>query len=96
MKQKNLKICTYCGHLARREGCGARKIAEYIDAKKIALIHHFGHHRCKLKPPVKQRKAEIRLRLEQAGQKFPTMSAQEFVEGQITECQRNKDMRAAK
>ena len=91
-----VKSCTYCGRIARREGCGARKIAEYRDDLKQAIVHHFGTHRCKLLPPTKQRKKEILRRLEEAGQKNPLMSARQFVHGQITEKMVKDDMRGAR
>ena len=92
---KQVRSCAYCGAISQREGCGARKIAELNTTTQKLAVHHFGTHRCKTKPPTKQRKQEIMNRLQQHQQKYPTQSARQFAQNEIVDHLRNNDLAAA-
>ena len=35
-----------CKHIAKRQGCGARKLIDYNPKTKIAVVFHIGKHKC--------------------------------------------------
>ena len=44
--KKDVKICSVCKHIAKREGCGAHKLIDYNPKTKIAIVFHLGTHKC--------------------------------------------------
>ena len=54
------KICKICEHYAKEEGCGARKLVEYLPAQKIASMFHLGKHTCAMKLHTEAKKAGMK------------------------------------
>ena len=44
--KKDVKICSVCRHIAKRQGCGAHKLIDYNPKTKIAIVFHMGTHKC--------------------------------------------------
>ena len=44
--KKDLKICSVCKHIVKRQGCGAHKLIDYNPKTKIAVVFHIGKHKC--------------------------------------------------
>ena len=44
--KKDLKICSVCKCIAKRQGCGACKLIDYNPKTKIAVVFHIGKHKC--------------------------------------------------
>ena len=41
-RKKDLKICSVCKHIVKRQGCGAHKLIDYNPKTKIAVVFHIG------------------------------------------------------
>ena len=44
--KKDVKICSVCKHIAKRQGCGACKLINHNPKTKIAIVFHMGTHKC--------------------------------------------------
>ena len=87
--------CKYCHHLAKRSGCGARKVVEYHYIEEFAIVWHYGQHKCRLKRDIAGKKRQITQRL-QEDPKSESISAQQYGIDQLTKHLRDKDMVAFK
>ena len=43
------KICQICDFFTTEEGCGARKLVEYLPSEETAYVYHIGNHKCHMK-----------------------------------------------
>ena len=44
--KKDVKICSVCKHIAKRQGCRAHKLIDYNPKTKLAIVFHMGTHKC--------------------------------------------------
>ena len=54
------KICQICNYFATEEGCGARKLMEYLPSEETAYVYHIGNHKCYIKLKVQSKQEAIK------------------------------------
>ena len=46
---RNEALCKTCGMFAKKNFCGARKLAEYSTSLQVLIVFHQGNHTCTMK-----------------------------------------------
>jgi len=83
------KRCLYCHALARESECGTqkgrhvRKVIEYHEIQKYAVVWHYGQHSCEPKEDIPGHKAQIARRIRE-NPKSTAISAEQYGIDQIT------------
>ena len=61
---KKEKICQICDHFASEEGCGARKMVEYLPSEELVHVYHIGKHKCHMKIPFSSNREAVKRKAE--------------------------------
>ena len=54
------KIYQICNYFATEEGCGARKLVEYLPSEETAYVYHIGNHKFHMKLKVQSKQDAIK------------------------------------
>ncbi len=94
------KACKSCEMIMIQEACGegggggVRKIVEFHEAGKFALVFHYGKHTCHLRHNQRLQRIELKKRLDKV-KKMPGQSVKEYAIQQVLEKFQNGDMEGA-